>query len=225
MLGIWVRLRVPYQQRRPICVAQAGDTKKYQHAPYDVFDFCLRSPHKSPFHWMREWQRPVHVCRRWRYNIIFAQIFASPRRLDLYFLNTRHMERFRLSQSGIIGVAGWPFLSSLTRLLPTGILGLRHWIDRGQSIISLDDDDNDIAALEHPDCVRCVEIAATSSLLGKVATVMQGPFGTSTPWHSKPRSMLDPAPVTSFPIPQFYIACFLFIEVPFVAFITLSPTD
>jgi hypothetical protein len=42
------------------------------------------------------------------------------------------------------------------------------------------DEDNIVAALEHPDRVRVVELCAPFSVLGKMATVMQGPFPALT---------------------------------------------
>ena len=127
----------------------------------DVFDFCLRNPHKSPFHRVWEWQRLVHVCRRWRHII-----FASPRRLDLHLFCT-------YGTSVRNNLSCWPAFPIIVDYYP-------YWdLDSGQSLAP-DNDDNVIAALEHPDRVCCVEIAAKSSLLGKVATVMQEPFPTLT---------------------------------------------
>ena len=127
----------------------------------DILDFCLRNPHKSPFHRMWEWQRLVHVCRRWRYII-----FASPRRLDLHVFCT-------YGTSVRNNLSCWPAFPIIVDYYP-------YWdFDNGKSITP-DNDDNVIAALEHPDRVRYVEIAATNSLLGKVATVMQTPFPALT---------------------------------------------
>jgi hypothetical protein len=53
------------------------------------------------------------------------------------------------------------------------------------------DEDNIIAALEHPDRVRVVELHAPSSLLGKMATVTQGPFPALT--HLSLKSTKDGA--------------------------------
>ena len=127
----------------------------------DIFDFCLRNPHKSPFHRMWEWQRLVHVCRRWRHII-----FASPRRLDLHLFCT-------YGTSVRNNLKCWPAFPIIVDYYP-------YWdSDSGQSLAP-DNDDNVVASLEYPDRVRCVEIAATSSLLGKVARVMQEPFPALT---------------------------------------------
>jgi hypothetical protein len=110
---------------------------------------------------MSEWQRLVHVCRRWRHII-----FASPRRLDLRLFCT-------YGTSVRNNLSCWPAFPIIVDYYPC-------WdFDNGKSIVP-DNDENVIAALEHPDRVYCVEIAATSSLLGKVATVMQEPFPALT---------------------------------------------
>lgn len=111
----------------------------------DIFDFCLRNPRKSPFHRMSEWQRlVVHVCQRWRHII-----FASPRRLDLHLFCTYGMSvRNNLSC--------WLAFPIIVDYYP-------YWdFVSGKSIVP-DNDDNVIAALERPDRMHCVEIAATSS--------------------------------------------------------------
>ena len=127
----------------------------------DIFDFCLRNPHKSPFHRTWEWQRLVRVCRRWR-----QIIFASPRRLDLHLFCT-------YGTSVRNNLSCWPAYPIIVDYYP-------YWdSDSGQSPAP-DNDDNVIAALEHPDRVRCVEISAASSLLGKVAAIMQRPFPALT---------------------------------------------
>jgi hypothetical protein len=127
----------------------------------DVFDFCLRNPHKSPFHRMSEWQRLVHVCRRWRHII-----FASPRRLDLHLFCT-------YGTSVRKNLSYWPAFPIIVDYYP-------YWDFGSDKSIVPDNDDNVIAALEHSDRVHCVEIAASSSLLGKVATAMQEPFPALT---------------------------------------------
>jgi len=125
-----------------------------------IFDFCLRNPHKSPFHRAWEWQRLVRVCRRWRHII-----YASPRRLDLHLLCT-------YGTSVRNNLSFWPDFPIIVDYYP-------FWdSDSGQSLAP--DDDNVIAALEHPDRVRCVEISATGSLLERVAAVMQEPFPALT---------------------------------------------
>ena len=126
-----------------------------------IFDFCRvgRNPlgSESPFHPVLEWHRLIHVCQRWR-----RIIFSSPRRLDLHILCT----------------SGRPVRRNLG-LWPTFPIIIDYVNYPGNSeIISTDDEleDNLIAALDHPDRVRCLKLPVTSLLLGKVATVAQQPF-------------------------------------------------
>jgi hypothetical protein len=72
--------------------------------------------------------------------------------------------------SGGISVSGQPFLSLLIIAIPAGG-------------ITPSDEDNVVAALEHPDRVCYVRLAVTDSQLGKIATVMQEPFPVLTHLH------------------------------------------
>ena len=96
----------------------------------------------------REWHKLVHVCRRWR-----QIIFASPLRLNLrIFCTTGTPVRKNL---GI-----WPAIPIC--------------INYGD--ISSDDEDNLMAALEHPDRLSDIRfLNLTESQLGKIAAAMQGP--------------------------------------------------
>ena len=170
MSGIWVRLRARCTATMTDLCDSGWRSAARQAVTInilpdnvflDIFDVCLRNPHKSPFHRTWEWQRLVRVCRRWR-----QIIFASPRRLDLHLICT-------YGTSVRNHLSCWP-------ALPIIVDYYLYWdSDNGQSPAP-DDDDNVLAALEHPDRVRCVEIATTGSLLGKVATVMQEPFPALT---------------------------------------------
>jgi hypothetical protein len=129
-----------------------------------IFDFCLLSAvaydhlqWSSPQVW--QWQRLMHVCRRWR-----LLIFSSPRRLDLYLICKR----------------GTPVRKNLDiwPAFPIVIDYTDHYSHTNS--VSPNDDDDIIAALEHPDRIRCLKLPVTSSLLGKVATVAQEPFPTLT---------------------------------------------
>ena len=115
-----------------------------------------RNPLGSPFHPVLEWHKLIHVCRRWR-----QIIFSSPRRLDLYLLCT----------------SGTPVRKNLG-LWPAFPIIIDHvnYPNYSSKIFSPDDEDNIIAALEHPDRVRCLKLPVTSLLLGKVATVAQQVF-------------------------------------------------
>jgi hypothetical protein len=120
------------------------------------------SPLEWSFHPVLEWQRLIHVCRRWR-----LLIFSSPRRLGLCLLCKRRTPvRKNLDL--------WPAFPIIIDYTNTP----HHTIDTHK--ISPNDEDNIIAALEHPDRVRCLKLPVTSSLLGKVATVAQEPFPTLT---------------------------------------------
>jgi hypothetical protein len=125
----------------------------------EIFDLCLRDPTDYPVKRTREWITLVHVCQRWR-----RIIFASPRRLDLYL-------------SCVCGtpvrqnLVYWPLILPLVIDYPGPI---------SRSNPTSHDDDNIVAALTHADRVHRVDIYATSSLLRKVATVMQKSFPVLT---------------------------------------------
>jgi hypothetical protein len=111
-----------------------------------------------------KWHELAHVCQRWR-----RIIFASPRRLDLQLICTRRTPvrkhlgcwpAFPISIDFFSGIT-----SDGTRI---GVL-----LDPGE-------EDNVIAALEHPDRVRRVGLALTPSQLLEVSTAMQGPFPALT---------------------------------------------
>ncbi len=127
----------------------------------EAFIFCLRKPCESPFSCMFVWHRLAHVCQRWR-----QIIFASPRRLDLQLLCTHGTPVRR-------NLGCWP-------AFPITIEYHVYWNPGNGKSLLPNDEDNVIAALEHPDRVRCVKLTLTSSLLEKVATVMQEPFPALT---------------------------------------------
>jgi hypothetical protein len=128
-------------------------------ALFQIFDFCRvgHNPLESPFHPVWQWQRLIHVCRRWR-----LIIFSSPRRLDLCL-------RCKLGTPVRKNLDLWPAFPIIVDYINS---------PRHTSKISPNDDDNVIAALEHPDRVRCLKLPVTSSLLEKVATVAREPFPT-----------------------------------------------
>ena len=105
-----------------------------------------------------QWKRLIHVCRRWR-----LIVFSSPRRLDLYLI-CKH---------------GTPVRKNLD-LWPALPIVIYYVIYHRHTKISPNDDDNIIAALKHPDRVRCLKLPMTRFLFGKVATVAQGPFPALT---------------------------------------------
>jgi len=96
------------------------------------------------------------VCRGWR-----QIIFESPHRLNLQILCT-----YGTPVRKDLGI--WP-------AFPIVI----HYGYPGDGV-GPNDEDNVIAALEHPDRVCFLWVAITSSLLGKIATAMQEPFPVLT---------------------------------------------
>lgn len=125
----------------------------------EMFDFCRmdHDAHGFPFRPILEWHRLVHVCQRWRHIV-----FASPLGLNLHLFCT-HGTPVRKN------LGYWP-------PLPLIIDYYTYWGADDDKSLTLSDEDDVIAALEHHDRVRYVGISVTGSLLGKMATVMQEPF-------------------------------------------------
>ena len=124
----------------------------------EIFDRCRKRDdqyNQSPFR-VWKWHLLVHVCQRWR-----QIIFASPRRLDLHLLCTYGIP-FRKIMSN------WPTIPIIVRLF--GVNG------------PTENDDNVIAALEHPDRVSRINLLvsriylSTESEWSKLAVLMQEPF-------------------------------------------------
>jgi hypothetical protein len=123
----------------------------------ETFIFCLRRTDEALYSCMLAWHRLVHVCQRWR-----QIIFSSPRRLNLQLLCT-HGTFVRKN------LGCWPAFPI--------VIDYHVYRNTGRDKGFLpDEEDNVIAALEHPDRVRCVKLTLPSSLLDKLATVMQEPF-------------------------------------------------
>ncbi|KAI0293328.1 hypothetical protein B0F90DRAFT_1405015 [Multifurca ochricompacta] len=101
-----------------------------------------------------EWHRLVHVCRRWRYVI-----FASPRRLDLRLFCTYGTPVRRTLDC-------WPALP----------ISIRYGGSEDFHPPALKDEDNIIAALEHPARMYLIELTLTKSLFDKLAALKQQPF-------------------------------------------------
>ncbi len=118
----------------------------------DIFDFYQIRCYYYGFKFS-EWQRLVHICQRWRHIV-----FASPRRLDLTLLCTY----------------GTPVRKNLGCWPPFPIVvDYFTWNGTGRTP---DYEDDLTAALEHPDRMRNIKLAIASSLLERVASVMQEPF-------------------------------------------------
>ncbi|KAI9453667.1 hypothetical protein BJY52DRAFT_1396504 [Lactarius psammicola] len=126
----------------------------------EIFDFYRKSPnrYKTLFHPAWKWHFLVHVCQRWR-----QVVFASPHRLNLQILCT-----YGIPVRKNIGI--WP-------AFPIVVDYRYPYSGRGNTP---NNEDNVVAALEHPDRVSCVGLLITSSLFGKIATVMQEPFPALT---------------------------------------------
>jgi F-box-like len=103
-----------------------------------------------------EWHRLVHVCRRWRYVI-----FGSPRSLDLQLLCTH----------------GTPVKNNLD-CWPTLPIVMRYAASSSLNPLpeATGEEDNIIAALQHPDRICIIEVAVTTPLLKKLATLVPAPF-------------------------------------------------
>ena len=104
------------------------------------------------------WLKLVHVCQRWRHIVL-----VSSRRLGLTLFCT----------------LGTPVRKNLGCLPPFPIIVDYHSLADVRSPVP-DYKDDIIAALEHPDRVRTIKLAVTSSLLGMVASAMQEPFPVLT---------------------------------------------
>jgi hypothetical protein len=103
----------------------------------------------SPF----RWHRLVHVCQRWR-----RIVFSSPRGLDLQLYCTPTTPvRSTLDC--------WPALPIVVQCRKSPPAGL-----------SPEEEDNVVAALQHHDRVRSIELQLTSSLGEKLSTQVNEPF-------------------------------------------------
>ncbi|KAH8978291.1 hypothetical protein EDB92DRAFT_606668 [Lactarius akahatsu] len=112
----------------------------------DALDYSLFGP------W--EWHGLAHVCQRWR-----SLIFASPRRLDLRLVYTyKRPVGKTLDCWQALPIALWYPRLVLWRPLAAA------------------DEDNVISALKYSDRIREINLTMTSSLLEKLAALVQEPF-------------------------------------------------
>ena len=125
----------------------------------EIFDLCIRDPTKFLFRRMRKWLILAHVCQRWR-----RIIFASPHRLNLYLPCIRGA----LVRQNLVY---WPLSFPLVIDYPGPVS--RYDPTPG-------DEDNIVAALTHANRIHHVNVHGTSSLFGKMATVMQKSFPVLT---------------------------------------------
>ncbi|KAH9172899.1 hypothetical protein EDB89DRAFT_843570 [Lactarius sanguifluus] len=124
----------------------------------EIFDF-YRKNHNSVLQLVWKWHIPAHVCQRWR-----QVVFASPHRLNLKILCTY----------------GTPVRKNLGIWPPFPIVMDYRYSRRH---LTLDDEDDAIAALGHPDRICYVGLDITNPQLGKITTVMQQPFPMLTHLH------------------------------------------
>ena len=124
----------------------------------EIFDLSQRESidHVTSRRPGSNWLKLVHVCRRWRQIVL-----ASPRRLELILFCT-----FGTSVRKNLGFL--PAFPIIVDYLTSSEPDLRSPAPNHE--------DDIIAALEHPDRVRSIKLALTSSLLEVVAPVMLQPF-------------------------------------------------
>jgi len=117
---------------------------------FDSYRQISQDPGDRPW----KWDTLIQVCRKWRDIVL-----ASPRRLDLWLLCTHRTPVRRTLDR-------WPYLPIIIKYCAS--LEFRP--------PSPEDEDNVIAALEHRRRVREIQLAVTSSLLGKIVKLMEAPF-------------------------------------------------
>ena len=124
----------------------------------EIFDYYQKNlPYTLRTTW--KWHSLVHVCQKWR-----QVVFASPHRLNLQILCTHRTPVRR-------DLSIWPAFPIVINYRNSG------------SGIEPDDEDNVVAALEHPNRVYYVRLAVMGSQLGKMAAAMQEPFPVLTHLH------------------------------------------
>ncbi|KAH9013158.1 hypothetical protein EDB83DRAFT_2680383 [Lactarius deliciosus] len=117
----------------------------------EIFAIRLSKPYKHPSQCMRVWQGLVRVCQRWR-----RIIYASPRYFDL------HLYCSNLSGLRFKDLSLWPEFPLIV-----------------QYYIECDEDDL-IAALEHPDRVRRIVLHMSSEEVSDTIRAMEVPFPVLT---------------------------------------------
>ncbi|KAH9169983.1 hypothetical protein EDB89DRAFT_2230940 [Lactarius sanguifluus] len=123
----------------------------------EIFDFCRKDHDQCPSGPIWKWYLLAHVSWRWR-----QIISASPRRLNLEILC-----RDRTPVRKNLGI--WPVVPIVMRY------GQYDW-----DTVAPDDEDNVIAALEHPDRVCRIGLHITRSQLRRITKAMQEPFPVLT---------------------------------------------
>ena len=119
----------------------------------EIFAFCLCNRLRNPVGHMKEWQRLVQVCQRWR-----RIIYGSPSFFDLHL----HCS------------AQTPFWDNISHW-PEFPLTVHYVIPRGYDL-----DEDFIAALECVDRVHRIELVITDTEVNDVFDAMQFPFPALT---------------------------------------------
>ena len=132
------------------------------------YDPPRRTPDLPEAIW--SWHILVHVCQKWR-----KVVFASPRRLNLEIRCTH----------------GTPVRKNLD-IWPTFPIHIEYL---NYMTIKDVDEDNIIAALEHPDRVNAVSLGLTGPQLAKMVAVMQEPFPTLRHLYLTTRIVSNDVPV------------------------------
>ncbi|KAH9028375.1 hypothetical protein EDB85DRAFT_2147961 [Lactarius pseudohatsudake] len=117
----------------------------------EIFAICLFKRYKHPTRRMRVWQRLVHVCQRWR-----QIIYGSPHYFDLYLYCSN----------------GYGLAFKDLSVWPEFPLIVQYWIEG--------DEDDLIAALEHPDRVRRIVLYMSSEEVFDTVRAMEVPFPVLT---------------------------------------------
>jgi hypothetical protein len=121
----------------------------------EIFDFCQKNDNRYLSSPIWKWSILVHVCQRWR-----QVVFGSPLRLNLQILCTY----------------GTPVAKHLD-IWPNFPIHIEYIRDEP---MERNDEDNVIAAFDHTNRLSAVVLSLTGQQLGKVVTVMQGPFPALT---------------------------------------------
>jgi hypothetical protein len=167
-LGVGYSFRLSIHKMSHVCMTAGQHEAIFEMLTDDVlleiFDWYRQtSMEQCNGTWeLNQWIILVHVCRRWR-NIVFD----SSRRLDLWLLCTYGTPDVRKR------LDCWPSLPILIKYWPNSEF-------EPFKPPSREDEDNLIAALEHPDRVHAIQLAMTSSLWEKVAERMRVPFPALT---------------------------------------------
>jgi F-box-like len=124
----------------------------------DIFEFyqVAIDEDECEHHW--SWEKLVHVCQRWRYLI-----FGSPKRLELYLVCTQ-----KSPVRTFLDV--WPPFPLFIHFVNDH--GWSEWSESAEYI-----SDNLVAALEHRDRVRYINITNSVDFLWeRIVTAMEEPF-------------------------------------------------